>query len=187
MGELNIIIGPMFAGKSTYLINKAKEIIESGVSKDNILMINHIFDKRYNDEANICTHDGKQMASISLQNLNDLFTIHNKFVNFDDILYIFIDEGQFFTDLYKVVKTLLLNYNKVIYIGGLDGDYKQDQFTESHLLDLIPYATSVKKLNARCSYCNQPAPFTKRLTVSNEQILVGGAAEYKPVCLNHLR
>ena len=87
---------------------------------------------------------------------------------------------------FEVVKKLLTIYKKTIYICGLDGDYKQEQFVSSRIFDLIPYASTLTKLNSRCSICNNIAPFTKRRNNSNIQILIGGALEYKPVCLNHL-
>jgi len=188
MAQLHIVLGPMFSGKSTYLINKSRELLNgnydgNGISSDEILIINHIFDTRYSKNC-ICTHDGVNIPSLSIMNLNDLYT--EKSVNFDKIKYIFIDEGQFFNDLFEIVKSLLIKHNKIIYIGGLDGDYKQEPFDKSRLLELIPFANTVIKLNARCSVCNNSAPFTKRLTISNEQILVGGSGEYQPVCLNHL-
>ena len=83
-------------------------------------------------------------------------------------------------------KRIRLKNKKQIYIGGLDGDYKQEPFKMSRLFDLIPYATTVTKLTAKCVECNDIAPFTKRIIKSNQQILVGGSDSYKPVCLNHL-
>ena len=41
MAHLHIVIGPMFAGKSTYLINTANDIIKTGIESKEILMINH--------------------------------------------------------------------------------------------------------------------------------------------------
>lgn len=183
MNELHLIFGPMFAGKSTFLISKLRELYNLNINTDNIILINHIFDNRYNDKSYISTHNGDIVESIPLNKLADLF--NNSLINIKTKNYILIDEGQFFTDLYPTVKQLL-KLGKTIYISGLDGDYKQKPFTESGLLDLIPYATSITKLNARCSICNKTAPFTKRIINSNEKILIGGANDYQPVCINHL-
>ena len=176
----------MFAGKSTYLINTANDIIKTGIESKEILMINHSYDNRYTSNSNICTHDGVEMSSISLEYLNELLIDVKYIKTMENVNYIFIDEGQFFNDLYEVVKKLLTIYKKTIYICGLDGDYKQEQFVSSRIFDLIPYASTLTKLNSRCSICNNIAPFTKRRNNSNIQILIGGALEYKPVCLNHL-
>jgi len=201
---LHIVLGPMFAGKSTHLINTIQSLLDNIISeedkeiflKEKILIINHSIDNRYSNQSEICTHDYIKMPCLSLNKLEDIFNdinisdnidnINNINIDINKIKFIFIDEGQFFSDLYETVKNLLIIYKKKIYISCLDGDYKQEPFYESRLFDLIPYATSVKKLTARCSDCNNSAPFTKRLIISNEQILVGGSDSYKPVCLNHL-
>jgi thymidine kinase len=187
MGELHITMGPMFSSKSTSLITKATNLLNDNIGRNEILMINHIFDNRYSKESNISTHDGKHMSSKSLQTLNNIFNIDSEdYIDMTDIKYIFIDEAQFFKGLFQVVKKLLFEHNKIIYLAGLDGDYKQDQFKESDLLTLIPYASSVQKLNANCTVCNKPAPFTKRLIASESQIVIGGSSDYQPVCINHL-
>lgn len=198
MPQLRIILGPMFAGKSTYLIDTIQALLNNSISDEDkkktletILIINHSSDKRYSNESEISSHDKKKMPCVSLNNLEELFNNTNSINNINNIditkkQYIFIDEGQFFNDLYDSVKTLLIKYKKIIYIGGLDGNYKQEPFFKSRILELIPYATTVIKLNAKCVDCNNDAPFTKRIVISEEEILVGGTDSYKPVCLNHL-
>lgn len=183
MSELNITFGPMFAGKTTYLINTIKSLLDnSNTNLEEILIINHSSDDRYSNNS-ICTHDNKKMPSLSLMKLEDIF---NSSIDISNKKYIFIDECQFFCDLYESVKTLLFKYKTKIYLVGLDGDYKQEPFYSSHLFDLIPYANTVTKLTAKCSECNETAPFTKRIICSDEKFLVGGSDSYKPVCLNHL-
>lgn len=64
-GNLELIIGPMYAGKSTELIKKIKvyEILEK-----NILIINHKINNRYGTEG-ISTHDKVQINnSINIKN-----------------------------------------------------------------------------------------------------------------------
>jgi len=184
MANLHIVIGPMFAGKSTFLINTI-ESLKNICDHDEILIINHIRDKRYSNDSEICTHDNKKMPSLSLNKLSDLFNFVD-INNFNKIKYVFIDEGQFFNDLYDTVKQLLLENNKTIYISGLDGDFKQIPFYESRILDLIPFATTITKLTSLCFECNNIAPCTKRIINSGDKILIGGSDSYKPVCLNHL-
>lgn len=199
--ELNLILGPMFAGKSSFLINKANDLLNSGVNISEILLINHSSDARY-DTDTICSHNGNKISALSLDNLHNLVsnilnnnssvtqehTIQYKNIKYKEIKYIFIDEGQFFNDLYESVKALLRtkNNNLQIFICGLDSDYKQEPFTNSRILELIPYATNITKLQANCSYCGNTALFTKRITKSSETILVGGADDYQPSCILHL-
>ena len=91
-----------------------------------------------------------------------------------------INEGQFFEDLYEVVDILVNKYNKIVYVGGLDGDYKMKKF--GNILDLIPICDSVEKLTAICSSCKSTAAFTKRITEEDEQLLIGSSDKYIPVC-----
>jgi len=179
MSELHLILGPMFAGKTTSLINYANS--KSKLMNEKILVINHSSDIRYCDNSFISSHDKLQIPCNSMTHLNSIFES-----DLTDINYIFINEGQFFPDLYDIVKILLFDHKKKIYICGLDGDYKQEPFSECRLLDLIPFAITVEKLNARCSICNEKAPFTKRIINSNDVILVGGSESYQPVCSIHL-
>lgn len=193
--SLHIYLGPMFSGKSTKLIDTYKIYCNSNSNSNSIthsnlsiekppyssLVINHTFDNRYGCNE-IATHDLRKIPCISLNILNDIF----KYVDINNITHIFIDEAQFFKDLYPITIDLLTKYKKTIYLAGLDGDYKQEPFVESNLLGLIPYATTVCKLTAKCYKCNNSAQFTKRLNSSNEKILVGGSNDYQPVCIEHM-
>ena len=182
MSELHLILGPMFAGKTTKLINQANETINI-VNSDEILIINHSSDIRYSENTFITSHDNIKIPCIAMSSLFNIFEIDN---DISKIKYIFINEGQFFPDLFYIIKDLLFKYNIIIYICGLDGDYKQEPFPNCKLLDLIPIASSVIKLNAKCSYCNNKAPFTKRIIKSTDIFLVGGLESYQPVCIKHL-
>ena len=185
MSELHLILGPMFAGKTTTLINKFKEINECNktVNKDEILVINHSSDTRYSENTFITSHDNIKIPCIAMSFLCTIFTLQD---DISKIKYIFINEGQFFPDLFNIVKELLFKYKIQIYICGLDGDYKQEPFPNCKILELIPLASSVIKLNAKCSYCNHSAPFTKRIINSIDIFLVGGSESYQPVCIEHL-
>jgi thymidine kinase len=185
--QLHIILGPMFAGKSTYLINKINDLLETQtIHVGELITINNSNDSRY-DINKICSHDGFKIDCKTFNNLNDAYNTLIETEAWNNIKFIFIDESQFFNDLYDFVKTTLINTNKQIYIAGLDGDFKQESFKNSKILDLIPWATTITKLNAKCYICNKIAPYTKRLTnKSNQIILVGGSETYQPVCIKHL-
>jgi len=207
--ELHLVIGPMFAGKTTHLINKVRELVQTGVPMNEILLVNHSSDARYNNQSKICSHDGISIDSYSEENLYQLdMTRDAEFIPtltahsncgvtapndcFPEKKYLFIDEGQFFTDLYKTVLDIMKLFKKkqrtlTIYIFGLDGDFQQKPFNNgSRLLELIPYASSITKLSAKCYVCNTPAAFSKRLIESTAQVLVGGSNVYQPSCYQHL-
>ena len=188
--ELHLVIGPMFAGKTTNLINKVNELVQNGVQMQEILLVNHSSDSRY-DNNKICSHDGYKIDSESLSNLSQL-NMHTSNNCYTEKTYLLIDEAQFFTDLYETVLDIMksrktINKGLTIWIFGLDGDFQQKPFqNNSRLLELIPYSSSITKLLAKCYICNLSAPFSKRLVSSNSQILVGGTNLYQPSCYNHL-
>lgn len=188
--NLHLIMGPMFAGKTTHLINKVNELVHNGIQMNDILLVNHSSDSRY-DNNKICSHDGIKIDSESLDKLNQL-NMETPNYNYLEKKYLLIDEAQFFTDLHETILNIMtsricINKNLTIWIFGLDGDFQQKPFqNNSRLLELIPYASSVTKLLAKCYICNSPAPFSKRLIESNSQILIGGTNIYQPSCFIHL-
>jgi thymidine kinase len=98
---------------------------------------------------------------------------------------IFIDEGQFFPDLYSFVSDLVDNYRKHVIVSGLDGDSNRNTFGE--LIKLIPICDTVDKLHAYCNKCNNGriAPFTKKIKEDTVLIDIGGINKYIPVCRYH--
>ena len=178
---LHMFIGPMFSGKTTQLL-KTYNLLSLYIDKNKILLINHSSDNRYG-KSQIISHDGKQCPCYSLNNLNEIYNMIDENV-LNNIEYVLIDEGQFFTDLYDIVLKLLKK-NKNIYIAGLDGDFQQKPFITSRLLDLIPFAITVKKYYSKCYICKEPACLTKRLTNSKDVIFVGGKDDYQPACIKH--
>lgn len=162
---LTIITGPMFSGKTTELF----KIIETH-KLNNVAVINYI-DDNY-DEKKMATHDGKTMECIRTKYL---LNIVKDFSNYYNIFA--INEAQFFDDIYESV-IYLLERNKLVYICGLDGDYKKEPFGD--ILKLIPHCDKIIKLHAVCE-CGNNAIFTKRLTDDEEQIIIGDKI-YKPVC-----
>ena len=175
-GRLELIIGNMFSGKSTELIrriNRQKSI------NGKILIINYIDDNRYSEDS-ISTHDNVQMKSLKLKKLSEISA--DLLSHYDSI---FIDEGQFFTDLYFFVNYLVEKLGKHVVVSGLDGDYNRNQFGD--LIKLIPICDTVDKLTAYCNKCNNGtyAPFTKKLKATGEVLDIGGTDKYIPVCRYH--
>jgi thymidine kinase len=100
---------------------------------------------------------------------------------------IFIDEAQFFDDLYECVYSLVELYGKHVVVAGLDGDCNRKKF--GSILDLIPICNTIDKYSAYCSVCKDGtlAPFTKKAFnyVCENKIEIGGSDKYMPVCRNH--
>ena len=173
-GYLEIILGPMFAGKTTKLIEKYREC---SFLKQRVCVINFEEDKRYDKEM-LSSHDLVKINALNLKRLSQLFETEYK--NADIFL---INEGQFFDDLEEIVKTLVEDMKKSVYIYGLDGDYRREKFGK--ILDLIPLCNKVKKLTALCNICRDGtrAFFTKRITNETSQKLIGND-NHIAVCRN---
>ena len=117
-GKIELILGPMFSGKSTRLI----EIIRKYTYKaKKTIMIKYFADQRYSDKSEVVTHDLIKYDSIDCKNLRDSFHIIK---NYD---VIGIDEGQFFPDLVEVCEELAL-MKKTVIISALNGDFRMEPF-----------------------------------------------------------
>jgi thymidine kinase len=180
MVNLDIIIGPMFAGKSCELIRRIRLL---KVLKKEYIVIKPKIDNRYDniyDSNMIVSHNFDKEHCIVLSNLNEIYEY-----DLTNINTIFIDEGQFFDDLVNIVKKLVEENKINIVVSGLDGDSNRNKF--GHILDLIPFSNTCTKINAACIMCldGTPAPFSFRKTNNHEQILIGSGDSYMSLCRKH--
>jgi len=175
-GFLKIVMGPMYAGKTSFLINTIQNY-----DSNNILVVKHSFDTRYGDSDFIVSHDKKTSKCISVIQLAELF--NSSILDNKDV--IFIDEAQFFEDLYNTVVILVDELGKSVYLAGLDGDFKRCQFGNGDLLRLISMADEVIKINGTCAVpnCSAKSVFSLRTCTDDKQIIVGNC--YIPVCRKH--
>jgi thymidine kinase len=173
--KLKIIIGPMYSSKSSEIIRQSR--LMSVINKKYIVVKPKI-DNRY-DADKVSTHNLETQTCFVVNRLEE---INDKL---DDVEYILIDEAQFFENLKENVIYYLEEKNINVVLTGLDGDSNRNKFGE--ILDLIPYADSVKKKLALCKICNDgtEAPFTKRISQEKSQILIGSDNKFMPVCRHH--
>jgi len=172
IGYLELIIGPMFSGKTSKLIEIYKQCKFCNIP---VCVINHSIDTRYHDTM-VSSHDKIMIPCIQATELNDIWQKNE--VN-QNVVFL-INEGQFFSDLYEVVLDMIKN-SKTVYICGLDGDFERKKFGQ--ILDLIPYCDAVTKLTSLCSLCKNGSRgiFSMRLTSEKQQTLIG-SDNYIPVC-----
>uniref|UniRef100_A0A5B7CD59 Thymidine kinase n=1 Tax=Davidia involucrata TaxID=16924 RepID=A0A5B7CD59_DAVIN len=177
-GEIHVIVGPMFAGKTTTLLHRIKSESSNGRS---VAIIKSNKDTRYGLDS-IVTHDGVKFPCWPLA---DLSSFRQKFGAdaYEKLDVIGIDEAQFFDDLYDFCRKAADHDGKTVIVAGLDGDYMRRSF--GSVLDIIPLADSVTKLTARCELCGKRAFFTLRKTEATQTELIGGADVYMPVCRKH--
>ena len=169
-GKIELILGPMFSGKSTRLI----EIIRKSVYQaKKSIMVKFFADKRYSEKSEVVTHDLIKYDSIDCKQLRDSF---DKLKNYD---VIGIDEGQFFPDLVEVCEELAL-LKKTVIVAALNGDFRMEPFPV--IARLISKCDKIKLLKAYCFHCHKDAKFSLRIVQSNETVLIGAGEAYKPAC-----
>lgn len=177
MGHLTVIMGCMFAQKTTELLRRIRRYRSIGYS---VLVINYADDTRYGTDC-IASHDIDKFPALTVRQLTD---VPEETLGTHRVLV--IDEGQFYPDLVEKVATWADKYDDLhIVVSGLDGDARRRPF--GGLLELIPHAEEVVRLSAYCSTCadGTVAHFSKKIAVGGEQVEVGAADKYIPVCRKH--
>jgi thymidine kinase len=170
-GRIELIMGPMFAGKSTELLRRVKRLEISGKK---CLFVKYSADQRYSTNS-ISTHDQITRTAVSCKALEELGETWREY----DVIG--IDEGQFFDDLVKFSSTAA-NSGKIIITSALNGQFIQVGFPQ--IMELIPLCEKVKKLSSICKICLNTANYTFRTAKDSENLddLIGGAEAYMPLC-----
>ncbi len=186
--SLEVILGPMYAGKSTELLRRVRRYKLSG---NKILIVSNDIDTR--SGSYIRTHDGVEYTGVRVSQLSDIFEMED-YETYDIICF---DEAQFFSDLIQSVQKLLKD-NKRILCAGLSGTFKRTPF--DNISDLISLATNITFLKSICTFthdpttrtsttrtvCGKDAPYTKKISgTNNNEIQIGDMETYCPRCLEH--
>lgn len=168
---INLILGSMFASKSSYLLQK----IDRGLIA--------------NKKACFCRNpiDTRNFIARNTYKINEdlIFFIKSKedlekiFKNFDIIC---IDEFQFFQYTNKLIELSLEYTNKQIYLAGLNASADQKLFQP--IVDILPYVSNIIYTKAVCCKCgSDEATFTinkNKKDLSQPQI--GDKDDYIVLC-----
>lgn len=178
MGRIELILGCMYSGKTTELM---RQIMRYKTLNKKIVIITNSIDTRYSDAGNIATHNKEIMSAYPMKTLSN----YVKLQNYKEADVVFIEEAQFFPDLFEVVTNMANIDNKTVIVCGLDGDFQLKPFEQ--VVQLIPHSEKVQKFNALCKKCGDgtEACFSKRIVNNSERELVGSDGIYEAVCRNH--
>jgi thymidine kinase len=178
VGSVHLILGPMFAGKTTRLLERVKQLEES--VNANVLLLKSDKDTRYAKDK-VVTHDGRGRECFPVKSLELAVVVETVGVEkWNECDVVAVDEAQFLTNLYEFCRVAADEHDKIVLVAGLNGDFKRETFGE--VQETLPLCDSVTKLTAKCK-CGRPALFSKRIVnVGDGQELVGGADKYLPAC-----
>jgi thymidine kinase len=177
-GHIEVIVGPMFSGKSEELIRRVNRAV---IAKQKVQVFKPAIDNRY-DAVAVASHNGRTWEA---QAVNGVEEIRERLE--PDTQVIAIDEGQFLSEDLVQLALDLADEGKRVVIAGLDLDFRGEPF--GPMPSLLAHAEMVDKLTAICS-CGRAATRTQRLIgghpahYDDPVILVGAAESYEPRCRN---
>lgn len=179
-GWIEVICGPMFAGKTEELIRRVKRL---EYAKKNVLIFNPKIDNRYS-ETEIVSHNNSKISSIRIESSKDILK-HLK----DNIDCVIIDEAQFLDEGIVGVAEYLADIGIRVIVGGLDRNFRGEPF--GPMPELLAIAEIVDKLTAICVVSGEVATRTQRLIngkpahYDDPTVLVAGQESYEPRSRNH--
>jgi len=173
--SLEVVMGPMFSGKSSFIASMVRRHRSVGAR---VLVIKPGRDNRYSLDPEIVTHDNVRVPCYTTN--TDLMKVPNEITK--EVNLIVIDEAQFFDDLVLFVRCEVENFHRHVVVVGLDGDFYRNPFGK--VLDCIPLADKVTRLTALCARCRDGTAglFSHRKVAQGGQVLIGGAESYEPLC-----
>lgn len=181
-GWIELICGPMFAGKSEELLRKLKRLDYADVD---YLIFKPRIDTRTNKK--IASRDGRKMTSIDFDHPYEILDF---VLNQGKLPHVVaIDEAQFADESLVEVCEVLADVGLIVYVSALDKNFKNEPFLTTAKLACT--AEYVQKLSAICTECGAPGTATQRIV--NEKpapydapiVQVGDFEAYTVRCRHH--
>ncbi len=179
-GQIEIICGSMFSGKTEELIRRIRRAI---IARQRVQVFKPQMDNRYGIEE-VTSHNGQRVEAVPVETAEHILKLCEEATT-----VIAIDEVQFFdASIIDVVEKLADDGIRVI-LAGLDTDFRGEPF--GYMPELMCRAEEVTKLRAICVVCGHQANRTQRLVNGeparyNDPIIMVGAQEtYEPRCRRH--
>jgi len=176
MGRLEIVVGPMYSGKSEELLRRLRRAEIGGYR---VAAIKPNIDNRYSEDR-VTSHAGSYREALVAESVYD---IKLKTFGYD---VIGVDEVQFYDDPYLLEIVPLMAKTQVVVCSGLDQTYRGEPF--GFVPQLMALADKVDKLTAICHSCGQEATKTQRLIdgkpapFTGSTIQIGGYDTYEARC-----
>ncbi len=175
-GQLTIIAGPMFSGKTGKLVAMVDVFRRMGFS---VLTVKPKLDTRYTKKNELYSHDHRKTEAIVVDGeAPESIIARITHLNPDKVIF---DEIQFF-DKNKIESVIirLLSIGIDIIAAGLLYDYKRKPFGATQ--ELMGLADQRLELVAVCQKCGNFARHTERVGGGTAQVDIGALDKYIAVC-----
>lgn len=176
-GWIEVVCGPMFAGKTEELIRRVKRM---DFAKKKYIIFKPVIDDRYSI-SEVVSHSQRKVQAINISNSKEMAAYIT-----EDIEAVLIDEVQFFDEAVLEVCRTLANQGLRVICAGLDCDFRGNPFPI--VANLLAMAEQITKLTAICVCCGNEATMTQRIInglparYQDPTILVGEKESYEPGC-----
>jgi thymidine kinase len=180
IGRIEVITGPMFAGKTEELLRRVRRAVIAG---QRVTVLTHAIDTRSGPNR-IASHVGRDAPSVALGSPAEIVGAVP-----DETEIVAIDEAHFFGAGLVDAATELAARGKLVLVAGLDVTFDGEPFEP--LPTLMALAERVDKLTAICTVCGEEAVFHVRVepatadTTALDPGHVGGADKYQARCRRH--
>ena len=192
-GSIDVIIGPMYSGKSSELIRRVTREL---IAERRVQAYKFADDKRYS-ESEIASHDGAKIKANSVVNTTGLLSYLK-----DDTEVVAVDEVQFLDDGIIELAEEFAKDGKRVILAGLNLDFRGEPFKFNYdsnrtIADLVVRADHVINLKAVCMYksngvrCTSDASRSMRLLDGEPAPyeipvkFIGAKGDYEARCLEH--
>lgn len=170
-GNIEVVCGPMFSGKTEELIRRLRL---AKIAKQRVQIFKPILDDRY-DMEHITSHLNQKFVCTPIREAKEILEKLQ-----DQTRVVGIDEVQFFKEGLVEVCEKLANRRIRVIVAGLDQDYLGNPF--GGMPQLMAIADEVLKLKAVCVVCGREASKSQRLTQETSQVVVGAQEHYEARC-----
>jgi thymidine kinase len=206
-GRLELILGPMFSGKTTELFRRLKRYVigkkkvgfvsmksraaaedmlkthgQETLCGDKMVFFEFLFDsERLSYQYSPWSDLLRFQEAKELRDAQQQFRIDNF-----DVDVVGFDEAQFFREDLKGLCEALIAAGKIVIVAGLNGTFMRDPWPT--VSALIPLANNITKLSAICSLCGNEADYTAKIEGDPLAVIEmagkteKGAARYEPRC-----
>ncbi len=185
-GKLEVITGPMFAGKTEELLRRVER---ARIARKTVALFKPELDTRYALDR-VVAHNGRSLPCHLLPTSlgpSVFFNLVPKDL-WENAEVLAFDEAHFFGPEFPELCEFLVHKGKRVIVAGLDLNFRGEPFGPMPIL--LALADEVLKLTAVCTICGNPATRSQRLingqpATEGPEVLIGGLETYEPRCRAH--